>query len=74
MTSDSDARPAGRVTIALIEQAAENLAHLQERTSLSKTDIVNRAITAYEFLEDQMRGGAEILVRRDGETRIVRFL
>ena len=36
-------------------------------TSLSKTDIVNRAITLYEFIEAQLSAGRDILIR-DGDT------
>jgi len=66
----------GRITVALIPVAADNLRRLQERTKLSQTDIANRAITSYEFLDSQLRGGCELLVRdrRTGETRLVRFL
>jgi hypothetical protein len=65
-----------RITVALIEKAAGGLALLQDRTGLSKTDIVNRAITAYEFLEEQLRDGRDLIVRdrETGETQLVRFL
>ena len=67
---------AERITVALIPKAAEDLQRLQERTSLSKTDIANRAITLYEFIEEQLRAGREVLIRdsKTGETQIVRFL
>ena len=38
-----------RITVALIPQSAEDLQHLQDRTSLSKTNLVNRAITLYGY-------------------------
>ena len=44
-----------RITVALIPQAGDDLQRLQDRTGLSKTDIVNRAIAVYEFLESQLR-------------------
>lgn len=42
---------------------------------MSKTDITNRAITSYEFLEASMQSGRELLVRdaTTGETQLVRF-
>jgi hypothetical protein len=65
-----------RITVALIPKAGEDLQHLQDRTSLSKTDIVNRAITLYEFIDTQLRTGRDVLIR-DNKTRtteIVRLL
>ena len=65
-----------RITVALIPKASEDLQRLQDRTSLSKTDIANRAITLYEFIDAQMRAGRDILIRDNetGETQIVRLL
>jgi len=65
-----------RITVALIPQSAEDLQILQERTSLSKTDVVNRAITLYEFVDTQLREGRDLIVRdrKTGETQLVRFL
>ena len=75
--SESPAPPvATRITVALIPKAAEDLQRLQERTSLSKTDLVNRAVTLYEFADAQIRAGLDILVRdpATGKTQIVRLL
>ena len=68
--------PSERITVALIPKAAADLQHLQDRTSLSKTDVVNRAITLYEFVDEQMRAGRDLLIRdsKTGETQLVRFL
>ncbi len=65
-----------RITVALIPKAAEDLQHLQDRTSLSKTDIANRAITLYEFVDTQLRSGRDVLIRDNeaGITEIVRLL
>lgn len=65
-----------RVTVALIRKAADDLQRLQDRTNLSKTDLVNRAITLYEFIEAQLRGGHDLLVRdnRTGATQTVLIL
>jgi hypothetical protein len=65
-----------RITVALIPKAGEDLQRLQDRTSLSKTDITNRAITLYEFIDAQMRAGRDILIRDSGtgESQIVRLL
>jgi hypothetical protein len=65
-----------RITVALIPKAAEDLQRLQDRTSLSKTDIANRAITLYEFVDTQLRSGRDVLIRDNeaGITEIVRLL
>ena len=49
---------------------------MQDRTSLSKTDIANRAITLYEFIDSQLRTGHDVLIRDNeaGITEIVRLL
>jgi hypothetical protein len=65
-----------RITVALIPKAGEDLQRLQDRTSLSKTDIANRAITLYEFIDAQLRTGRDVLIRdnKTGMTEIVRLL
>lgn len=67
---------AERITVALISKAAADLKILQGRTRLSKTDVVNRAITLYEFIDAQIRAGQDILIRdrRSGEILTVRIL
>lgn len=69
-------RATERITVALIPKAGEDLLRLQERTSLSKTDIVNRAISLYEFIESQMQAGKDLIVqdRETGETQLLRLL
>ena len=65
-----------RITVALIPKAGEDLRRLQDRTGLSKTDIANRAITLYEFIDTQIRTGRDVLIRDNeaGVTEIVRLL
>ena len=71
-TSPSSSSPE-RITVALIPKAAADLQHLQERSGLSKTDITNRAISLYEFIDAQIRDGKEVLIRDPvkKETQIV---
>jgi hypothetical protein len=66
----------GRITVALIPAAEDHLRQLQERTNMSRTDLVNRAITSHEFLDAQLRAGRDLMVRdnRTGETRLVWLL
>lgn len=73
------ARPQARaehITIALIPAVACDLRRLQQRTNLSRTDLANRAITSYEFIDAQIQAGRDLFVRdrRTGKTRLVRFL
>ena len=67
---------AERITVALIPRAAADLQELQERTGQSKTDIVNRAISLYAFIDAQLNAGNEVIVRDQvtGETQLIRFL
>ena len=65
-----------RIAVTLISKAMEDLRLLQERTSLSKTDLTNRAITLYEFVDDQLRSGHDIIARNQatGETQLVKLI
>jgi len=77
-STGDDARSAAvdRITVALIPTAGQDLQSLQDRTGLSKTDIANRAITLYEFVDAQLRAGRDLLIRdtKTGETQLVRLL
>lgn len=63
-------------SVILIPTVVGDLLRLQRRTRLSTTDLMNRAITSYEFFEAQLRAGRDLIVRDNGtgETRLVRFL
>jgi hypothetical protein len=64
-----------RITVALIPDADVKLTALTARTGLSKTDLVNRAVTLYEFIDAQMKAGHQVIIReQDGTTSMVRFL
>jgi hypothetical protein len=64
-----------RITVALIPKAAADLQRLQDRTNLSKTDLVNRAISLYEFIDKEMSAGSDLLIRDTaGEIQLVKFL
>ena len=55
-----------KISIGLIAKAALDLRRTQERSGLSVTDIVNRALTLYEFIDSCRAAGDQILVRRNG--------
>jgi hypothetical protein len=64
-----------RITVALVQKAQADLQHLLEKTGLSKTDLVNRAISLYEFIDENTTAGREVLIRdkTTGEDRVVVF-
>jgi len=51
----------GHITITLIPAVEDELRRLTERTRLSATDLANRAITLYEFVDAQLRAGRDVL-------------
>jgi hypothetical protein len=54
---------AERVTVGLIPKVATELQQIQSRTGLSKTDVVNRSISLYEFLEARINAGDDLLLK-----------
>lgn len=65
---------ATRVTVALVAKAAADLRRVHERTQLSRTDIINRALSLYEFIDSELGDGAELIVRRDGIEHLIKLL
>jgi hypothetical protein len=65
-----------RITVALIPTAGKDLRELQQRTSMSKTDITNRAITSYAFFDAELRAGHDLIIRdtKTGKAQLVRLL
>jgi hypothetical protein len=59
---------AERIAVALIPRVAGILRRLQSRKKLSETDIVNRAVTLYDFIDAQLDAGRDILIR-DNDTQ-----
>jgi len=55
-----------RITVGLIARAVRDLRHTQERSGLSVADIVNRALTLYEFVDGRLAAGDQFLLRRQG--------
>jgi hypothetical protein len=68
--------PSDRITVALIPKAVADLQRLQDSTGLSKTDLVNRAIALYQFIDEQIKANKDLLLRdgKTGETQLVRLL
>jgi hypothetical protein len=64
-----------KVTVNLIPKAWDAANETAERLGLSRTDVINRALQAYAFLERATADGSEVLVRsRDGHLEQVKFL
>ena len=64
-----------KVTVNLIPKAWEAANETAARLGLSRTDVINRALQAYAFIEQVMAGGSEVLVRSgDGTVEQVKFL
>jgi len=68
--------PSGEcLAVSLIPQVSADLRRAGERTGLSRADIVNRAVSWYEFTEGELRSGSQLIVRRaSGEEYVVRLL
>jgi hypothetical protein len=64
------------IRVALIPPVAEQLHYLEKTTDMSATDLTNRAITAYSFLDEQRRAGNDVMVRDrwTGRMTLVRFV
>ena len=63
-----------RVTINLIPKAWDAANETADRLGLSRTDVINRALQAYAFLEQAMAEGAQIVVTRKTGSEVVKFL
>ena len=50
-----------RISVGLIPKAARDLRRTQERSGLSVADIVNRALTLYEFVDSGRAAGDQML-------------
>ena len=74
IAENSPVTPATRITVALIDRSAADLQTIHERTQLSKTDIVNRAISLYEFIDAEVNAGSELIIRRDGNDYFIKLL
>ena len=64
-----------RISVGLIAKAAHDLRRTQARSGLSVTDVVNRAVTLYEFVDRRQAAGDQFLLRRSSTHRVelVRF-
>lgn len=68
------ASPPARITVTLAARALACLRRVAGRTGLSQTDVVNRALPLYAFIDSEVAAGAEVVIRRDGRERLVKLL
>ena len=62
------------IRIILVSKAAADLARTCKRTQLSETDIVNRAVSLYDFIDGQLAAGGELLLRcPEGPTKVIQL-
>ncbi|MGI5402247.1 hypothetical protein ACQEVG_22945 [Streptomyces sp. CA-135486] len=52
-----------RYSVTLVPPAVKAIAELTERSGLSKTDVINRAVQIYAYLEAQKDEGRDLLLR-----------
>jgi hypothetical protein len=67
---------AGRITVTVIARTAQELSTRSSAEGCSKSDVVNRAISLYAFVMEQLDAGHELALRDrvTGELRIVKLL
>lgn len=65
-----------RVTVGLIPKTVEELERLRTKTGTSKTDVVNRSISLYAFITEQIQAGRQIVLRdpQTGELELVHLI
>jgi hypothetical protein len=61
-----------KITVGLIGKAARDLRRTQQRSGLGFADIVNRAVSLYEFVDSRQAAGDQLLLRRGGAGRVDR--
>jgi hypothetical protein len=74
-TTPAGAPPAvARITVNLVAKVLADLKRTVARTHLSQTDVVNRALSLYEYIDSELSGGAELLLRKNGQDYVVKLL
>ena len=63
-----------KVTVNLIQLAWDAANETAALKGLSRTDVINRALQAYAWLEQQEAEGAEVFVQKGRKTERVKFL
>lgn len=73
MTDENDVTVVRQIKVNLIEAASDALDRVSRATGNSETDVVNRALQVYAYVEDLRLRGGTLEERVDGVRREVRF-
>lgn len=73
MTDENDVTVVRQVKVNLIEAASDALDRVRRATGHSETDVVNRALQVYAYVEDLRLRGGTLEERVDGVRSEVRF-
>jgi hypothetical protein len=65
-----------RITVGIIPKVWTELMRLMSSTTYNRTDVVNRAISVYAMVDDNLRDGYELVFRdpATGKERIVEII
>lgn len=68
-SGEENAPPEGPPTVetlrrvALIAETVTALSQLQGNTGLGRTDLINRALQLYAYVDNKQRAGAQVIIR-----------
>ena len=63
-----------KVSISLTERAADVVERWAEEQHLTLSEVVRRALSLYDLIETEQKDGADVLLRKNGETERLRLL
>lgn len=63
-----------KVSISLTARAAEVVERWAEEQHLTLSEVVRRALSLYNLIETEQKDGADVLLRKNGETEKLRLL
>jgi hypothetical protein len=73
---ESDEYVINRITVGIIPKVWVELQQLIARTRFNRTDVVNRAISIYAMVDENVRNGNELIFRdpKTGKERVVEIV
>ena len=65
-----------RITVGIIPKVWDQLVALMASTKFNRTDVVNRAISIYAMVDENLRNGNELVFRdpKSGKERVVEII
>jgi hypothetical protein len=75
-TGEQDEYVINRITVGIIPKVWTELLRLMANTKFNRTDVVNRAISIYAMVDENVRNGHELVFRdpETGKERIVEIV